>query len=406
MIKADKTLRQFDIGIIGGGASGLFLANMIAMERADLSIAIFERNEILGKKLLLTGNGRCNFTNDRQDMTCYNSSNPDIAYKLISRYDNLSFLDFMKKCGIFYTSKDGYYYPITNKSETIVNVLSDNLKSNGVCIFTKVCIHNIVKTDNFAITDTNINTYHCKNLIIACGGNSYPKTGSRGDAYFWAKGYGLKVIPTHEGLVALSYSDNRLDILDGLRVEASVSFMDKSYFGQVQFTKGFLSGIPVLCLSRYITDYQDKSDLSIRISFIKSEDYSELKCLWSDSFSSGKSIRDILRGYFQDCLIEYLCRYAAIDPESSADADDLIKIFDIASNLTIEIKGSKGYDYAQVTAGGVALDSLNESLESTRQDNLYFIGEVVDVDGICGGYNLQWAYSSARCCADSILSRN
>lgn len=408
------------IGIIGGGASGMILASKIK----NHDVTIFERNNKLGKKLLLTGNGKCNYTNlNFADLnSIYNN---EFAIGLYKKYDNISLINYFKELGIVSkveTHKGiDYVYPNSNKSTSVYYCLMDKILYNRVNILYDSFVKDI-KHNNKYYVYTEDKCYEFDALVLSTGGSSYKKTGSDGSGYTLANKLGHSITNISPGLTSFKYcfkNDNNDNIVlkDKCRVNARVSFKynDKTFSesGEIQLNEDSISGIPVLNLSSEIArlniDY-DKVALSLDlVSHLKDtiNVCDDIKSLLVDrkNKTNYRKIDDFLCGFLPDEISEVILKLSGVYKKDIKDINDkdIDAIATNISNLKIYVKGKPNIDEAQVTVGGIDIKEVySDTLESKIHKGLYFTGEILDIDGKCGGYNLQLAYSTASIVAENI----
>ena len=408
-----------DIGIVGGGASGMILASKLKNNK----VTILEKNSKLGKKLLLTGNGKCNFTN--KDFNDLNSIyNNDLAKNVFKRYDNYSLINYFESLGIVSKTEThrgvNYIYPNSNKSTSVVYNLLDKIYSNSVNIKYNSCVKKVIKNNNkFELILKSDDVMYFDKLVMACGGNSYQNTGSDGLGYSIAKSLGHNIINVFPALCALKYSDSDLKKIKGVRVDAKI-FVDFNNIkfeevGEIQFTDFGISGVPVFNLSRLISRYINSGNsLDVNLDFFYTDKFSNLTDHKEKLYNylidrqrdiSYKRIKDFLCGFLPDEISEIVLNRSNIKSKSidMLTNDELNSIVENIINFKICLIGTASFDNAQITIGGVDTNDINHnSLESKIVDNLYFIGEMIDIEGKCGGYNLQLAYSTASIVADSL----
>ncbi|MBP3200815.1 MAG: aminoacetone oxidase family FAD-binding enzyme [Lachnospiraceae bacterium] len=428
-----------DIGIIGGGASGMILASKLNKH----NVTILEKNNKLGKKLLLTGNGKCNFTNMDFNNLDY-IYNCKFAKTIFKRYDNYSFIEYLNSLGIVSkveTHKNiDYVYPNNNKSTSIYYALYDKIINNKINIEYNSNVINIIKKNNkfFVYTIDNKN-YEFDILIFAFGGSTYAKTGSDGSCFSIVKKLGLTVNDVLPGLTPLKYKIDNIDVnkinFTGFRVDAYVSIKDKdnnvlSEYGEIQFTKENVSGIPILNLSSKLARIQSsyKNDIDIIFDFscnlVNSVNVSNKSSYFNLSYEEKnnkvinilklrrnlipyKKIDDFLCGYLPDELNLIITSLLNLKNKKVSDLtdDDLINISNLIISFKIKIIKQNNYENAQISVGGIDTNEFYEnSLEAKKIKGLYAIGEALDIDGICGGYNLQMCYSSASVVSNHILN--
>ena len=399
------------IGIIGGGASGMFLASMLN----GYDVTLFEKNSKLGKKLLITGNGRCNFTsNDFSDLSkIYNNEFASCIYK---KYDNNDMINYLISIGVEpkleIHREIGYYYPNSNKSNSVYYCLLDKITNNNVNVLNNINITSIFKiNDKFILNDQSNKKYDFDILVLSTGGNSYQNTGSTGDGYNFAKKLGHSIIDIKPGLTSLQIKNENLKDFVGVRVDGIVKFkndnIDFIEKGELQFNKNSISGIPILNLSRYINRNLSNKSLNISIDF-----YTNYKGNYEDKFNylfellkqrknniCYKRINDFLCGFLPDEIGNYILKKSNVLNINISDlsSKNLETICENIINFNIEVSQSNNFDFAQITLGGINTSEIdNNTLESKIIKNLFFTGEVMDIDGKCGGYNLQLCYSTAK----------
>lgn len=427
-----------DIGIIGGGASGMLLASKLNKHK----ITILEKNSKLGKKLLLTGNGKCNFTNMNFDNLDY-IYNCNLAKSLYSRYNNISFINYLKELGVVAKTEThkniDYVYPNSNKATSVYYSLYDKIVNNNVNIIYNSNVISIKKNNNkFEIKTETGKSYLFDKLVFAFGGATYKKTGTDGKLFTIAKELGHTVNEALPGLTPLKYKVDNINInkinFTGFRVDAKVSTFDESErvvkeYGEIQFTKEYISGIPILNLSSKIArKLNEQKELNIYLDFsdalinnilndkdnhlTDSDNYKEKILLVKESLIERKNLifykktEDFLCGYLPDELNAIISELLKIKNKKVSELtdSDLDNIAKIISNFKITIVKNNSYDNAQITIGGISTNEVDlDTLESKIIKGLYIIGESLDIDGICGGYNLQMCFSSASAVADNFI---
>lgn len=404
-----------NIAIIGGGASGMLLASMIKKHK----VTLFEKNSKLGKKLLLTGNGKCNFTNNsfKKIKEIYNS---DFAINIYRRYDKEKFIQFFYDLGIEYEINNHrnilFYYPKTNKASSVYNAIFDKIIFNKTIVKLETNVLDIKKEKDKFIVITNDRNYSFDKIVISTGGNSYNITGCCGDGYKISKKFGHNIIKPLPALSGYRIQDFDLE-KKGIRVYTKVSAFNENLnkivqteIGEVQFSGKTISGYPVMNISRVINrdidkgiKYSLKLDLTFGISNFNSVEY--LIKRKEKIFYRQK--KNFFSGLIDDNIAKYIFKKAAIkDLDLSVSYfsnSELMLIFNIIKNFNIKINSFLGFDDAQLTIGGVDTEEINnKTLESKKVKGLYFTGEVMDIDGKCGGYNLQMCFSTASVVFEAI----
>ena len=418
--------------IIGAGASGSFLACLLDDEKYD--ITIFEKNSKIGKKLLLTGNGKCNFTNgDFKDLDkIYH--NADFVKYAIGNFGNKSFIEFMNSIGIvarkeIHHDKE-YFYPRTEKATSVYYDLFDKIMDKNLELVTNQEVLDIRFDKNkFLVKSKNeggrLREDEFDKVVVATGGASYKNTGSDGSFFRILKDMGIEVNNLYPSLCGLIPKDNKLKDIKGVRINAKASlYIDDEYidseYGEIQFTSYGISGIPIMNLSRFVKPaiVEDK-EVKIKINFFvtneeeyeKSEDLEKFltECLKRLKERSEtlqyKRAEDLFCGLINEEIVNIIYDRLKISKKYVRDLadDELLKIAKELYEFDIDIDDTEDINNAQVTRGGVDTKEVdNKTFMSKKIKNLYFIGEVLDIDGICGGYNLQFAYSSSKALSENL----
>lgn len=398
-----------DVIIIGGGASGMMAA--IAASDGTKNVQILEHMDRLGKKILLTGNGRCNLTNHVMSKECYGSETADFAMQVIRDFDEKAVIRFFREAGILIHERNGYVYPNTDQASTINEVLRLELLKHHVRSHTGLEILRIKKNETEGFTvETSRGNFTCKSLILATGSRAYPKTGSDGSGYLLAKSMGHTIVEPLPALTSLHCNSKLLKQASGVRCDGIVRlFIEKeekeAVRGEIQITDYGISGIPVFQVSRHAVRALSQNQ-KVFCSLDLLPDYTEkdIFVLLRKKFFEGNaleeklSLEDVVSGMVHKKLSGVVLKdigYSPTDGISSMKDKDLQKLSHAFKNFSFELTGYHSFDYGQVCQGGVNVREINaETMESKLVKGLYFAGELVDVDGICGGYNLQWAWSS------------
>lgn len=398
--------------IIGAGPAGLTAAINAVSE--DTSVTVLESNGEVGKKLLLTGNGRCNYFNEVFNEDKFYSNNNEFL-KLIINEDNIdSVYKFFNNLGIETKVKNGYMYPYSNKASTMRNTLLDECLLRGVDIRYNYTVERIEFVKDHYVIDKTI---ECDYVVVATGGLSIPKTGSTGFAKSVADAFDLGYVPNTPSLVKLT-TDSDLNIVSGVRCDAEVSlFVDnkkmKSEVGEIQFNKDSISGICIFNISRNaVIGLSRNRKVNVFVNFLPKVKYEDM-IMYLDN--KARNLKDItvsafLSRIFNEKLVSYILKVSSIKDGKIYDKlsdEEKINIAKNISKMKFNIVGSGDYSSAEVTTGGVSLLELNlNSFECIRQKNLFFIGECVDIDGDCGGYNLGFAWISGILAGSYIRGQN
>ena len=400
----------YDAIVIGAGAAALFFG---ALNKDKLNILMLERNDRVGKKLLTTGNGRCNYTNTKLNENPYNDK--DFTLYMIEKYGYEAIKNKFQVMGIYPYMEEDRVYPMSLQASSVLDVLRYENERNNINIKTDVFVKSFHKDgDIFIIKDQNANIYKSKSLVIACGGAAMPKFGSDANLFKQIKELGISVHDTKPALVPYECDYKYLKHLDGLRVKAKLSLKKagkiiKDDVDDVLFTKYGLSGPTVFQLSRYISGKESAYKFSVDFFYTFNED--ELFLILSDRRKDMgyKSLDDFFIGLIHKRLIIPVLDRLGIVKETNAknlSDKDLHKIINILKDFELDIIKNKGYGIGQISLGGVATKEINaKTMESKKINGLYFIGEVIDIDGPCGGYNLSFAWLSAMAAYDDIKLR-
>lgn len=393
-----------EAAIIGGGASGLACA-VALRQKSAASVTVYERLEQVLKKLPATGNGRCNLTNLNAAPRSYYEAAPFVGPAL-TRYGPERNMEFFGFLGLpCFVGEEGRAYPLSRSARSVVTVLENAARRLGVKIRTGTQITLLQKTkDGFLLNGL----YRADRVVLACGGSAAPEHGTDGTAFALFRQTGHRVTPLSPALTGLRIR-KLPHSLKGVRqiCRAELLIKRQSVFaetGEVQFADGGVSGIPVMQLSRFVTA-QTLHDAALRLDLLPSLSEDKLlSCLKNQP--SGASAEETLSRLFPVRLGNYCLLRCGIRKDrdyGSLPAAELDRLAAEIKNMLLPVEALRDFRCAQVTRGGAALgDFIPETLESRLVRGLYAAGEALDVDGPCGGYNLQWAWSSARLAAEAI----
>lgn len=394
--------------VIGAGASGLVAA--IEAARLGAKVTVVEKNNKIGKKLLATGNGRCNMTNYVLGTNNYRSNNLTFVEDILKLYETETIREYFKELSLWTRDVDGYVYPNTLQAASVVDKITKKCYELGVKIALDTeCVDiDINENNEFAVKTANY-TYIVDKVIVASGlvsgvdvkGNSVKKQDVL--ALKIAEKFGHKVYPVVPGLTGLKCNNKFLNKASGVRWNTKVStYVENECIysdeGELQFADYGISGIVVFQNSRYVTiALSENKKVEIILDFMPEYTMDEFEALLKQQVNdfNNMSIYDILSGMFNSKLVDYILLNANINPkEKVANLMDLKKLVAVIKEHIINVTESRGFEFSQVCAGGIDTSQICISMESKIKSGLYFTGEALDVDGMCGGYNLHFAFAS------------
>ncbi|WP_283787880.1 NAD(P)/FAD-dependent oxidoreductase [Bermanella sp. WJH001] len=387
--------------IIGAGAAGLMCA--ISAAENGKTVLVLDHANKAGKKILISGGGRCNFTNMYTEPSNYLSANPHFCKSALKRYTQWDFIAEVDKAGLpWHEKKLGQLFS-DNKSEAILNMLLDRCQQLGVSIELDTSIQTIEKQDDecFVLT-SSAKHYQCRSLVIATGAMSFPTMGATDFGHRIARQFGLKVTNTTPGLVPFTFDAKekaRFDGLSGVSIDTEITCGKQSFRENILFTHKGLSGPAVLQISSY---WQPGNNVTVRC-LPDLDLYSDLK--QQQSSSPNKHLINILKLHFPERVIEKFCAEHDLNkPLQQYKHNELELIADLFQKWTFIPSGTEGYKKAEVTLGGVDTDEISsKTFEAKKVKGLFFIGEVLDVTGHLGGFNFQWAWASGYCCGQAVI---
>lgn len=382
--------------IIGGGAAGLFCA--IHAGKRGRSVLLIEHNDRTGRKIEISGGGRCNFTNLNVSPENFVSSNPRFCISALNRFTQHDFIALVEQHRIPYHEKKMGQLFCDDKSNRIVNMLMNECKRARVEFALTTRVESIEKHDHFRIK-TNNTTYSCDALVIATGGLSLPKVGASGFGYQLAKQFGINVVEQRPGLVPLTFRDDDLSIwgdLRGLSFPAQVQYQSTEFKENVLFTHKGISGPAVLQISNY---WQDLDELTINLM-----PQTDINAKLNQNHSRNIQLNTFLNQHIPSRLsTKFVDQYFDNKPLKQYTPKELNRIAEQLQQWVIHPSGTEGYKKAEVTLGGIDTRELSpKTMECKKVSGLYFIGEVVDVTGWLGGYNFQWAWSSGFAAGQAV----
>lgn len=402
-------MRSVPILIVGGGAAGMMAA--AAVSGCGKKVLIIEKMNQLGKKILATGNGRCNYTNLRQKPEFYHVDETDGVWEILKRFDEKQAISFFKDAGVYPRERDGYVYPMSLQAVSLRNCLQRKIDKKWVHLEEEVleitqnmselgkCTGFVVKTDK--------DRYLAKKVIITAGGMASKCHGSNGACFDILKSLGHTIIKPVPALTWLKIEEKYTKLWAGVRVNGKIKAYDENKnelaedSGELQLVSTGISGIPVFQISRYISRQLEKTKRAyIEADFLTEFSKDELlgEILRRRQDEQELEVSYILEGIMNNKLVDAILSRAGINKNSKLKdltTEQCEQICSLIKKFEAEVKDTAGFDNAQVTCGGVSKREVNfKNMSSKICKGLYLAGEIVDVDGICGGYNLQWAWSS------------
>lgn len=392
-----------EIAVIGGGASGLMAA--ITAKKSGKEVIILERKDRILKKVLITGNGRCNITNVNANISNYFGKNISSVENILNRFTPHDTMDFFNELGIVCNEENrGKVYPLSGQASSVVDALRFEAEKLGIKIETEFYVRKIEKDGfKFKIYSEDKKKIEAGRVILAAGGQSYPELGSNGSGFELAKELGHSVTKLSPSIVQLKTEKYQVKGLQGIKTDVAVTAYGDNkkictYDGELLFTDYGISGNVVFNISFVMPLYKN---VEFEIDFMEKFDYNELYEILKERkrILSHLTMENYFNGMINKKLGQFLSKVSGIEklskPVKDLNDSDIRKLCTVLKKYRVKILETTGFKNAQVTAGGVSLDEVNaETLESKIVKGLYFSGEVLDVYGECGGFNLQWAWAS------------
>ncbi len=417
---------MIEIIIIGAGASGMIAAIEASKEalkvNKEVRVTILEHNSVHGRKLLATGNGRCNLTNRQLNTNCFRSHDMERLESYLHADDNCKadkIIAYFEELGMLCADKNGYVYPYSYQASTVNDVLYNACVGLGVNIIydshvlameKKVNGGYIVKASEGYIDDDGNRKkrryeYNADKVIMACGSKAYSKLGADGSGYKMAAAMGMKIIDVVPALTGLKCKEKHFSLAAGARTNAEISlYVDHEFVakdkGELQLTDYGISGIPVFQISRFASyGMADGCKVHAVIDFMPDYKKEDIFSFITHSISGGRDadIYKILCGMINSRIARMVLTSCRIDENkivSCIDEEEINHILDSLKAFYTVIIGTNDFEQSQICAGGVKLSEIDDNFESKRMSGLYITGELLDVDGMCGGYNLHWAWIS------------
>ncbi len=408
--------RIYSACVIGGGAAGMTCADVLKMNDKNLSVCVIEQMPRVLKKVIVTGNGRCNITNRDISLSHYHGENPLFAAYALKNFDNFIVEVFFNKLGvIFHYDERGRAYPYSLQASSVVDALRLYAADNGVDIFTETEVYNIEKTKSGYLITTNKESFKAENIVIATGllsgGDSL---GSNGKMLSILKNMGYKTVKVTPSLVQIKTENTLTKSLKGIKITAKATLLSgdraiSQNTDEVLFCDYGLSGPAILYISREVE--RETGDTTVSLDLMPEYPHQKVYDMirYRAGVLSNRKLEDLFLGMINKRVGQAVIKLAGLklgDSVSTLTENDYKKLTSIIKDLRFKTLGTTGFNNSQVTAGGLDTAAFDdETMMSQTHEGLYAIGEILDIDGDCGGYNLQWAFSSAMCAAESIMDR-
>ncbi|MBE7087999.1 MAG: aminoacetone oxidase family FAD-binding enzyme [Clostridiales bacterium] len=389
-------MKFFDVAIIGGGASGLACASHLAELNKNLNIAVIDAGERLGKKLASTGNGQGNVTNKNMGVEHYFGGMKHLVESIACTTDKIYLEEQLFKC-MLVADEQGRVYPGGKQASSLCDSLIADLKRANVEVLLSTKVKEINKSKNFEIILSDNSKIFAKYAVLCVGGKAQKQFKTDGSSYALAQGFGHTLTNLYPSLVQLKTDTTHIKTLKGIRADCNLSaFVNGKKVaekrGDIIFTDYGVSGNAVFYISAFIVD---KQDATLSIEFLPQVSGIEKDIIRKKSLGYEKS--ELLSGTLHNQIGRAIIKRCNTDDEKI--------IANTVKNFTLPVIGTLGFDYAQVTKGGVKMEEISNELESKFAKNLFLAGEILDVDGECGGYNLHWAFASGYTVAEAIAKR-
>ncbi len=381
----------------------------ITARRLGAQVTILERNARVGKKLLATGNGRCNYTNINIGISCYHGANPGFARYALTHFTVEDALAFFKKLGIKpKVEEEGKVFPMSEQASSVLDVMRYELEESGVNTVCEALVKSIEPSkEGFLVEIDNGQVYKADRVILAAGGKAMPASGSDGRGYDLAQQLGHRTTDIFPALVQIMLEGPNFKRIEGVKINGTAEIIHNNRSvaidrGDILFANYGVSGPPILQLSRKAAELlRDMQEVYLKINMLDSMSKEELLGLLTRRLQNAgaKTIEFSLVGLINKRLIPVVLMEAGIEKLKRRAVDmkarEIDELTRILTDWRFKIRGTKGWNSAQVTAGGVDISEIDpDTMESRLIPGLYFCGEMIDIDGKCGGYNLQWAWSS------------
>jgi predicted Rossmann fold flavoprotein len=407
MIKKNSS-NIYDLIVIGAGASGMMAA--ISAKKSNKDVLIIEQLEKIGKKLLASGGGRCNLTNtlSKEDFISSFGKNARFLKDAIDIMDNKKLIEFFDKIGLETSIKDGFrVFPSSHKSQSVLDVFENELNRLDIKISCNTKINQVIKEEDIFILKSNNKEFYSKNILISTGGIGFSKLGGDISGYEIAKSFGHKIQNLYPAMIPLKIKEDWINNCKADTISKAVITIDikkyskQKYTGDLIFGNNLLRGPVILDFARTITPLFDKYDeVPIKINMLKGMNENDVINHIKKVSNKNSTVEEIFGLLLPKSVLNEICKICDININeiykeiNGAKRNEFIKTI---CAMPITIIGTDGFENAMVTTGGINLKEVNsKTMQSRLTDGLYFAGEVLNIDGPCGGYNLQWAFSSGN----------
>lgn len=392
-------MNKIRIAVVGGGASGLMAA--IHAVNKNTSVTIFERNDRVGKKILSTGNGKCNLGNTRISTDDFYGTDSKFINQVLKEFPIQKVITTFEKMGLFLREKDGYLYPYSEQASAVLDVLRYQIKDLGVQVIANAQILEIKRKGSGFELHSETEIFQFDKVILSTGGKSAPKTGSDGNGYILASDMGHELIDTVPALVQLRCKEPYFKRIAGVRAKGRVTFEEYREEGEIQFTDYGISGIPVFQLSRNVAyALKQQREVQLYLDVLQEHCREYLNGFLGDRYETLKerTVEQFFAGILNKKLMSLFIKLCGIEEQDKVgkySLKQLNMVLHLAKRFPITVIGTNSYEQAQVTAGGVDTSQVDaRTMESKLVPGFYFAGELLDVDGKCGGYNLYFAWAT------------
>jgi predicted Rossmann fold flavoprotein len=388
--------------VIGGGPAGMMAA--LEARKKQGEVLLMDANPSVGRKLAATGSGRCNLTNSHAQPESYYTSSPNNLIKIFSMFGYKELISWLENLGIFtYTTEDGWVYPLSNSAQNVVDILTANLLESGIEIYPHTFITDLQYNGNIfkLYTQDPCHSFSADRVIIATGGPAFPQLGARENIYSILKQLGHTILPVRPALAPVLMNGKFFHRLQGVRLDVGTTLLAKGKeigkcIGNIIFTSWGLNGPGVMDLSHLVSLHSNER-MELRLDFLPNQD-KQLQDLIQKQIKSNIPLFIFLESFLPSKVAYFIledCQIPQEKPINQINELEISRILQAIHNQKVIIKGVKGFKECQLSTGGVPLSEINpDSMQSLKIKGLFFAGEILDVNGPCGGYNLQWAFTS------------